>query len=189
MTRAALVALLVLAAHAAAGDLPKKDRERAQKSPHHGAVTVAIGAPPAPLLNLYNEHTHEWLAFAPASPPADVTVDNFLRDHFTNRHTAMDPKLIHILIAAAAAFHADTVDIVSGFRHPKYNLMLRKKGHQVARDSQHTHGNAIDFYLPHVATLDLHAWAKRQKLGGVGLYLDSGFVHMDTGPIRYWSGD
>jgi uncharacterized protein YcbK (DUF882 family) len=67
--------------------------------------------------------------------------------------------------------------------------MLRKKGHQVARDSQHTHGNAVDFFIPHVTTKQLHAWAKAQKLGGVGLYLESGFVHMDTGPIRFWSGD
>jgi uncharacterized protein YcbK (DUF882 family) len=68
-------------------------------------------------------------------------------------------------------------------------LILRKKGHQVARDSQHTLGHAIDFFLPDVPTRDLHAWAKAQKLGGVGIYLESGFVHMDTGPVRYWSGD
>jgi uncharacterized protein YcbK (DUF882 family) len=67
--------------------------------------------------------------------------------------------------------------------------MLRKKGHQVARDSQHTHGNAIDFFIPRIPTTRLQAWAKEQKLGGVGLYLQSAFVHMDTGPIRYWSGD
>ena len=115
--------------------------------------------------------------------------DRFLRDHFTNKQTKMSEKLVPILLAAAAHFHGDVVDVVSGFRHPKYNLMLRKKGHQVARDSQHTHGNAIDFYLPTIPTQQLHAWAKAQKLGGVGLYLQSGFVHMDVGPIRYWSGD
>ena len=86
-------------------------------------------------------------------------------------------------------FHSDVVDVVSGFRHPKYNLMLRKKGHQVARDSQHTHGNAIDFFLPHVPAGQLAAWARAQKLGGVGYYPDSGFVHMDTGPVRTWSGE
>jgi uncharacterized protein YcbK (DUF882 family) len=79
--------------------------------------------------------------------------------------------------------------VVSGFRHPKYNLMLRKKGHEVARDSQHTHGTAIDFRLPGVATDVLHRWAIGRRLGGVGLYKDSGFIHMDTGRVRYWSGD
>ncbi|MGE3548138.1 MAG: YcbK family protein, partial [Kofleriaceae bacterium] len=63
------------------------------------------------------------------------------------------------------------------------------KGRQVARDSQHTHGNAVDFFLPTVPIHSLHAWAKQQRLGGVGIYLGSGFIHMDTGAIRYWSGE
>ena len=71
----------------------------------------------------------------------------------------MEPKLISIVVAAAQQFKSDFVDVVSGFRHPKYNLMLRKKGHQVARDSQHTHGNAVDFAIPDVAT------QKLQELG------------------------
>jgi uncharacterized protein YcbK (DUF882 family) len=141
------------------------------------------------LVNLYNEHTREWLAVAPGSPPRDAELDGFLRDHYTNKSTKMDPRLLGLLVAAAHDFHSDVVAVVSGFRHAKYNLILRKKGHQVARDSQHTHGNAIDFYVPHVTTLQLHAWAKAQHAGGVGLYMTSGFVHMDTGAIRFWSGD
>ncbi len=94
-----------------------------------------------------------------------------------------------LLGAAATHFRSDVVDVVSGFRHPKYNLVLRKKGHQVARDSQHSQGNAIDFYVPTITTQALHAWARAQQIGGVGLYPQSGFVHMDTGPIRYWTGE
>jgi len=101
----------------------------------------------------------------------------------------MDVKLIGVVMSAAKQFKSDFVQIVSGFRHPKYNLMLRKKGRQVARDSQHTHGTAVDFTIPRVSIQKLHDWAKAQKLGGVGLYLSSGFVHMDTGPIRFWSGE
>lgn len=184
MKLAALV--LVVAAPAFAGDVvAKKDRV---KTPSHAAVP-SPGTKPAPLLNLYNEHTHEWLAFDPTKPPGPAVLDSFLRDHYTNKSSKMDPRLLDIMIAAAGQFHTGVVDVVSGFRHPKYNLILRKKGHQVARDSQHTHGNAIDFYLPGVPTLQLHAWAKAQQLGGVGLYLTSGFVHMDTGRIRFWSGD
>jgi uncharacterized protein YcbK (DUF882 family) len=200
---AALVLVLVATtAHAtppdggAPPDLPatrppspaKKDLARAAKSTHHPAP-LAAGTRPAPLINLYNEHTHEWLAIDPSEPPTQVELDDFLRDHYTNKTTHMDPKLAAFVLGAAASFHREVVDIVSGFRHPKYNLILRKKGHQVARDSQHTHGNAIDFFLPDVTTEQLHAWAKAQHAGGVGLYLASGFVHMDTGPIRFWSGD
>lgn len=194
--RLATAALAVLALRATATGEPgaggaalaKKDRDRAAKSLLHGRPP-APGTRPARLVNLYNYRTREWLAVDRASPPPRHAIDRFLRDHFTNIPMAMEPRLIEMVVAAAANFRSDVVDIVSGFRHPKYNLILRKKGHQVARDSQHTHGNAIDFSIPHVTTQVLHAWALRQKLGGVGLYPESGFVHMDTGPIRSWSGE
>jgi uncharacterized protein YcbK (DUF882 family) len=168
--------------------LAKKDAAAAAKSTRHGPPP-APGTRPARLVNLYNFWTREWLAVDAASLPPTATVDHFLRDHFTNKATAMEPRLIGMLVAAATRFHSDVVDVVSGFRHPKYNLILRKKGHQVARDSQHTHGNAIDFFVPQVPVQALQAWARAQAAGGVGLYAESGFVHMDTGPIRTWSGE
>ena len=170
----------------ASAEPAKKDRELAEKTRNHPAPP-APGTKPVALINLFNEHTHEWLAVDPAALPADS--DHFLRDHYTNRSIKMDAQLVPIVVHAAQHFHQEVVSIVSAFRHPKFNLILRKKGHQVARDSQHTHGNAIDFLLPNVTTQQLHAWAKAQKIGGVGLYLESKFVHMDTGPIRFWSGD
>jgi uncharacterized protein DUF882 len=167
---------------------PKKDRERAGKGPHRLGLPRP-GTRPGKLVNLYNMWTHEWLAVAPGEPVPRATVDRFLRDHYTNKPTQMEPKLLDVLLGAAQHFRSDTAIVVSAFRHPKYNLLLRKKGHQVARDSNHTRGNAVDFYIPNIATLQLHAWAKDQKLGGVGLYPTSQFVHMDTGPIRFWSGE
>ena len=100
----------------------------------------------------------------------------------------MDPRLLAALFTAARHFGVRDVHIVSAFRAPKYNLMLRKKGREVARDSQHTHGSAVDFRLPGVPVTRLHAWATQQRLGGVGLYTGSRFIHMDTGPIRAWNG-
>ncbi len=182
----AAIALLLVASTAAAA--PKKELARAAKTTTH-PPPPAPGTKPSPLVNLYNEHTHEWLAIDPKQPPDRAELDAFLRDHYTNKSTHMDARLIGLLLGAAATFHSDIVDVVSGFRHPKYNLILRKKGHQVARDSQHTHGEAVDFYIPNVTVPQLHAWAKAQHVGGVGLYMESGFVHMDTGPIRFWSGD
>ena len=184
MRALAFVALVATTAHADA----KREALLAAKTTTHGAPP-AIGVKPRALVNLYNEWTNEWLAVDPRALPPAATINRFLRDHYTNKGTTMEPKLLGILLHAAADFHSDTVHIVSGFRHPKYNLILRKKGHQVARDSEHTHGNAVDFFIPNVPTIRLHAWAKEQKLGGVGLYLTSAFVHMDTGRIRYWSGD
>jgi uncharacterized protein YcbK (DUF882 family) len=186
----ALVALLALTATAAAEApyQPKKDTARLGKTTRHGAAPTP-GAKPAKLINLYNMWTHDWLAVDPTNPPSLVEINTFLRDHFTNEVTKMEPKLIATVTEAAKQFKSDIANVVSGFRHPKYNLMLRKKGHQVARDSQHTHGNAVDFAIPGVSTEKLHEWAKAQKLGGVGIYLSSKFVHMDTGPIRFWEGD
>lgn len=191
MIRAALVVVALLC-HPARADhdhhQSKKDRSRAAKTPKHPAPPRP-GTKPAKLINLYNSWTHEWLSFDATAAPKPETVSRFLRDHFTNQPTTMEPLLIPMVAAAATKFRSDTAIVVSAFRHPKYNLILRKKGRQVARDSAHTHGNAIDFYIPRIATMTLHAWAKEQSAGGVGLYLESGFVHMDTGKIRYWSGE
>ena len=191
MIRRAALALLLLGSNALADDgapLAKKDKERTAKSTKHGPPP-APGTKPPKLVNLYNSWTHEWLAVEPERLPSGATVNRFLRDHFTNEATDMEPRLLGMAIAAARKVRSDTVIVVSAFRHPKYNLILRKKGHQVARDSQHTRGDAIDFYIPRVPTMMLHGWAKNQRLGGVGLYLSSGFIHMDTGKVRYWSGE
>src|SRR5262249_49617411 len=142
LVKLALAVLLVAAPAVADTYQPKKDRERATKSTAHPAPP-GVGTKPAKLITLYNRWTTDWLARAPADPPTLAEIDDFLRDHFTNKATQMDPKLIPTVLAAAQQFHSDIVEVVSGFRHPKYNLMLRKKGHQVARDSEHTHGNAI----------------------------------------------
>ncbi|MEO7091703.1 MAG: DUF882 domain-containing protein, partial [Polyangiales bacterium] len=117
----------------------KKDAERAAKSRKHGP-SPAPGTRPVKLLNVYNSWTNEWIAFEPDRVPTGPTVERFLRDHFTNEPSAMEPRLLGMVTAAAKNFRSDTAIVVSAFRHPKYNLILRKKGHQVARDSQHTHG-------------------------------------------------
>lgn len=189
-TALGLVGLLGLGSLARADhpEQAKKDRARAAKSAKHAAVP-APGTKPLALINLYNSWTHEWLAVEAGRAPAQTTLDRFLRDHFTNEPSKMEPRLISMITSAAEHFRSDTAIVVSAFRHPKYNLILRKKGHQVARDSQHTHGNAVDFYIPRIPTLTLHAWAKAQEIGGVGLYLESGFIHMDTGRVRYWAGE
>jgi uncharacterized protein YcbK (DUF882 family) len=186
--RAAWLVLVPAIASADPKPESKKDKAWAAKSTQH-ADAPKPGTRAARLVNLYNGWTDEWLAIEPGTKVSQATLDRFLRDHYTNQPGTMEPRLADILISAADHFKSDRVIVVSGFRHPKYNLLLRKKGHQVARDSHHTHGNAVDFNIPKVTTDALHAWAKDQKIGGVGLYLQSGFIHMDTGPVRYWSGE
>jgi uncharacterized protein YcbK (DUF882 family) len=123
-----------------------------------------------------------------APRPSGQTWATFLRCHFTNQPSGeMDVRLAGVLVKAAQKFAAKRIDIVSGFRAPKYNLILRKKGREVARDSQHTRGHAVDFRIPGVRTAELMLFVKSLRLGGVGFYPESAFVHADTGPVRQWT--
>lgn len=112
-----------------------------------------------------------------------------LRDHYTNQTTDVDMALLLAVTRAALRFNATRVEVVSGFRSPKYNLLLRKKGRQVAASSQHCEGRAVDFRLAGVSTRELWRFVRSLRLGGVGFYPHSRFVHCDTGPVRFWNGD
>ncbi|MBL4632770.1 MAG: YcbK family protein [Kofleriaceae bacterium] len=149
-----------------------------------------VGKHPTRIVNIYNKWTLEFLplnAWSRGKPPKEIT-DEFLRCHFTNHPTDMDPRLFPVLLQAAQKFKVRRVDVVSGFRDPKYNLSLRKKGRQVARNSKHTLGHAVDFRLPGIDIDLLHEWARSLKLGGVGFYKHSRFIHVDVGHIRFWNG-
>jgi hypothetical protein len=143
-----------------------------------------------PVTTLFNVWTHEALPLLPGQTPTTLggRFCVFLRDHFTNQPTNMDTRLIGVLQHVAGKFSAKRIEVVSGYRSPKYNLMLRKKGHQVARHSQHMEGHAVDFRIRGVATKQVLHYVKSLRLGGVGYYPNSQFVHSDTGPIRYWTG-
>jgi Bacterial protein of unknown function (DUF882) len=140
-----------------------------------------------PITTLFNIWTREALPVLPGDP-LEGTIHSFLRDHYTNQATQMDTRLIGVLTRAARKFSATRIEIVSGYRSPKYNLMLRKKGHQVARSSQHVEGHAVDFRIRGVPTRSLLSFVRSLRLGGVGFYPHSQFVHSDTGRIRYWTG-
>jgi len=142
-----------------------------------------------PVTTLYNVWTHEALPILPGEGhEIDGRFHTFLRDHFTNQATHMDTRLIDVLRHVAGKFSARRIEVVSGYRSPKYNLMLRKKGHQVARHSQHMEGHAVDFRIRGVATQQVLNYVKSLRMGGVGFYPHSEFVHSDTGRIRYWRG-
>jgi hypothetical protein len=140
-----------------------------------------------PVTTLYNVWTHEALPILPGES-LEGRFHLFLRDHYTNQATRMDIRLVDVLTRVANKFSAKRIEVVSGYRSPKYNLMLRKKGHQVARNSQHMEGNAVDFRIRGVATRQVLHFVRSLRVGGVGYYPNSQFVHSDTGRIRYWTG-
>ena len=174
--------------------LSKKARELRDKAsrPAIHAARPASQIAQGKVLSLHNLWTHEVLPLvaSPGLPPDAATADfdQLARCHHTNQGTAMDPRLLPALVRVAERFGARVVEIVSGYRAAKYQLMLRKKGHEVARDSEHPRGEAIDFRLPDIPTRSLVRFVRSLRIGGVGYYPESRFVHLDVGRLRSWRG-
>lgn len=163
---------------------------KARKTRHARRLRALVGKKPAEPIGIYNAHTREWLVLDPEQAQAvpEATTSEFFRCHFTNQSTKWDRRLLDVLVGAARHFDRRRIVVISGYRAPKYNLILKKKGRQVSAQSRHTIGSAVDFKLPGVPTKKLLEYVRGRRLGGAGFYPDSGFVHADTGPIRFWSG-
>ena len=113
-------------------------------------------------------------------------LNHLLRDFRTNEAIEMDPQLFDLLYQVYRKSGSKRpIHVVSGYRSPKTNDLLRRKGHNVARRSQHLVGKAVDFYLPDVPVKRLQVLGLREHKGGVGYYKNS-FVHLDTGSVRHW---
>lgn len=119
-------------------------------------------------------------------------INHIMRDWRRNEEIAMDPRLIDLVWEVRRDVGASNtpIQIICGYRAPGTNEMLRKRSRNsgVARASQHTHGKAMDFYIPGAPLDELRAAGLRLQRGGVGFYPSSGspFVHMDVGSIRHW---
>jgi uncharacterized protein YcbK (DUF882 family) len=110
----------------------------------------------------------------------------FLRDWRNDDQTAMAPQLFDILWEVYREVDAKTpIRIVSSYRSPATNAMLRRRSRGVAQFSQHMLGKAIDFNIEGVAIEDLRVAGLRLQRGGVGFYPGS-FVHMEVGSVRHW---
>jgi len=160
-----------------------------KKGPH-----LDRGGPPPILATLEQIHTGEHLVLDAFSPSED-RFDAVLADRATGAEHALDPRLLLLLRALAAEHPGARIELVSGYRSPKLNEMLRKKGHHVSSHSQHSLGHACDFRLyPAGAEKALDprdVEVEIRKLGwqgGVGVYPthDDWFVHADVGPLRHW---
>ncbi|GMO11619.1 DUF882 domain-containing protein [Bradyrhizobium sp. TM233] len=116
-------------------------------------------------------------------------LNHFLRDWRTQDETVMDRHLFDILWDVYRDVDAkQPIQIISSYRSPATNAMLRRRSSGVARFSQHMLGHAMDFYIPGVPLEQIRFAGLRLQRGGVGFYPTSGspFVHLDTGSIRHW---
>jgi uncharacterized protein YcbK (DUF882 family) len=116
-------------------------------------------------------------------------LNQFLRDWRSQEKTEMDRRLFDILWEVYRDVDGkQPIQIISSYRSPATNAMLRRRSSGVARCSQHMLGHAMDFFIPGVPLEQIRAAGLRLQRGGVGFYPTSGspFVHLDTGSIRHW---
>lgn len=116
-------------------------------------------------------------------------INRFLRDWRRNEPTKMNPRLLDLIWQAyKASGSRNYIHVVSAYRSPATNSMLRSRSNGVAKKSQHMLGNAMDFYIPGVPLKKLREIGLKLQGGGVGYYPRSGspFVHFDVGNVRHW---
>ncbi len=143
-------------------------------------------------LSLVNTHTSERLSVAywgdgEYLPGELARVEAFLRDFRTGERHAIDPALLDQLHELSLAIGTSaSYQVISGYRSPRTNAVLRASGGGQARHSLHMQGRAIDVRLAGVSTQILRDAALELRRGGVGYYRGPDFVHVDTGPVRRW---
>lgn len=116
---------------------------------------------------------------------AEVT--HFMRDWRNGQKMTIDRRTIDIMAASYNMLEVNEPFILlSGYRSPQTNAMLRDRSSGVARNSLHMEGQAADLRLQSRSVSQVASAARACASGGVGKYTRSGFVHMDCGPVRTW---
>lgn len=111
----------------------------------------------------------------------------FLRDWRNDAQIKMDPRLFDVIWEARRSAGSDQpVLVLSSYRSPNTNAMLRRRSRQVANNSQHMYGRAMDIRFPGMNMHRVREIAVKMQRGGVGWYNGSNFVHLDVGSVRTW---
>lgn len=182
-------AFLGLGAVAAAGTLIPSKVQAAT------AVSSAAVKAPQRSLSFFNTHTGERLKTTYCTggcyvPDSLLELNHILRDFRLNEVKPIDPRVFDLLHELGGTLETDQpFHIISGYRSPQTNAMLRERGGAatgVASHSLHMVGQAIDIRVPGVKLEHLRDAAKSLKIGGVGFYPNLNFVHVDVGRVRYW---
>ena len=121
--------------------------------------------------------------------PALKEIDHFMRDWRLDAVKAIDTRTIDIMAAAHNLLDVnEPYMLLSGYRSPQTNAMLRSRSRRVARNSLHMQGQAADLRLASRSVHQVANAATACRAGGVGKYRRSNFVHMDCGIVRTWGG-
>ena len=120
-------------------------------------------------------------------PKGVAQIDYILRDWRTGETVPIDRELLDLVWELQRTLGSSApVEIISGYRAPKTNMMLASLNAGVAEHSQHTLGKALDFRLADRDLDKIRKAAVAMQRGGVGYYPQSGFIHVDTGRVRVW---
>jgi uncharacterized protein YcbK (DUF882 family) len=145
------------------------------------------------MLSLYSPRTGETVRTVYWAPRIGYIGESLkevswaLRDHRNDQYKLFDPKLLDQLYALQRLMDPrQPMHIISGYRSPATNAMLRQHNRRVAKNSYHIRAMATDIRMPGHSTKKLHRAALSLNGGGVGYYSRSDFVHIDTGPVRTW---
>jgi uncharacterized protein YcbK (DUF882 family) len=161
----------------------------------HAAPAPAAKKSLVRTLSFFHTHTGERLQTTYCcdgryEPDALEHINHILRDWRVDRVKPIDPQLLDLLHELSGTLETDQpFHVISGYRSPVTNAALRDRGGShtgVASKSLHMAGKAIDIRVPGVKLDHLRGAARSLKLGGVGYYPSSNFVHVDTGRVRFW---
>ena len=160
-----------------------------------GAARAQPAAPDGPRrLRLSSPHTGETFdgpyrdESGAVIPSAMAELAVFLRDFHSGEVIAFDVGALDFLAAVMASVGASEAQVLSAYRNRATNEMLARTTFGVAENSQHLYGRALDIRLGSRLAEAMQA-ARAMRRGGVGWYPSSGFIHIDSGPIRNWELD
>ncbi|MEO8170944.1 MAG: YcbK family protein [Oxalobacteraceae bacterium] len=155
-------------------------------------AAVPTTATPERRLRLYNIHTGEqstpiYWADGAYQDEGLAQIDRLLRDYRSDEVSRIDTGLLDLLNTLSASLDTqESLHVISGYRSPATNAMLRERSGGVAKHSLHMDGLAIDIRVPGRNLSDVRRAAIALNGGGVGYYPDSDFVHVDVGRVRIW---
>src|SRR6516162_4935170 len=159
--------------------------------PYRGwATPVASGWLRLRLTDAHTGATFEG-AYRDTNGPIAQVMDElcvFLRDQHSGRMTSIDVGVIDFLANVMAATGQTSAIVLSAFRTRETNALLARTTFGVAENSQHLYGRALDVRFPS-RLADAMVAARAMRRGGVGWYPYSGFIHLDSGPVRNWDLD
>lgn len=143
-------------------------------------------------LSFHNTHSGENLSATYCAEGSYIDselqdINVVLRDHRSGDIHPIPTDLLDLLfVLQSTVGSCKAYQVISGYRSPATNAVLRDRSPGVAKHSYHMQGKAIDIRLPGCDLKRLHATALSIRAGGVGYYPASDFIHVDVGPRRSW---